>query len=171
MLMFAHVLNDNTNISRRATVRRALQLTTVAEVGEGRSSQIIVRNLSQTGLLIETSAVFDVGEIFYLHLPEIGATPVQVRRKDGDAYGCEFLAPVGKVAISAALLKSAFTSPDEEEVEALSEQRLVAPRFFGDQSLPVHQSASPELYIISTVFAGLVAALAWVMANGNLIIH
>ncbi|HET6538532.1 MAG TPA: PilZ domain-containing protein [Sphingopyxis sp.] len=171
MLMFAHVLNDNAKISRRSTVRRALQLTTVAEVGEGQSSQIMVRNLSQTGLLIETSAAFDVGEIFYLHLPEIGATPVQVRRKDGDAYGCEFLAPVGKVAISAALLKSAFTSPGEEDVEELSEQRLIVPRFFGDQSLPVHQSASAEFYIISTVFSAFIALLAWIMANGNLIVY
>lgn len=170
MRMFAHVMNADANVNRRRTARRALMLDAVAHTDADQTSEIIIHNLSQTGLLIESQAEFAVGEIFYLHLPEIGATPAQVRRKDQNSYGCEFLAPVAKVVISAALLKSAFELPDDESAQ-ISDQKIAAARFFGEQALPINQAGTPVVYMMSAIFAMLVAALAFVTANGDLIIN
>lgn len=170
MRMFAHVMNADANVNRRRTARRALILDAVAHSGENEASEIVIHNLSQSGLLIESQADFAVGEIFYLHLPEIGATPAQVRRKDDNRYGCEFLAPVAKLVISAALLKSDFGMP-EDDMAQIFEQKVAASRFFGEQALPINQTGTPIVYMMSAVFAVLVAAVAFVMANGNLVIN
>lgn len=170
MRMFAHVMNSEENVNRRRTARRSLVLDAVAHKDEDQLSDIVIHNLSQTGLLMETSASFEVGEIFYLHLPEVGATPAQVRRKDNGRYGCEFLAPVGKVVLSAAILRSAFEMP-KNEMEQLAAVKVAAKRFFSEQVMPVNQKATPVVYAMSAAFAGLVAAVAMMMANANLIIH
>src|SRR3546814_12457298 len=68
---------------------------------------VVIRNLSRTGLLIETDAAFSLGETFLLVLPELGAAPARVVRADGRRFGCEFLTPVPASALSDALLKSA----------------------------------------------------------------
>lgn len=169
MRMSAHIMNLDANINRRRTVRRALMLDAVAHQDEVEASDISILNLSQTGMQMESQSSFAVGEIFYLHLPEIGATPAQIRWNDKHRYGCEFLTPVGKGVISAALLKSAFEIP-EAEIQAVAEQKLAAMRFFGDQALPVNQNATPLLYVVSFIFTLLVVAVAAMMANGDLII-
>jgi hypothetical protein len=170
MRMSAHIMNLDANVNRRRTVRRSLVLNAVAHQGDVAAADISILNLSQTGMQIETQSAFEVGEIFYLHLPEIGATPAQIRWNDKDRYGCEFLAPVGKAVISAALLKSTFELP-EDEIQAAADERLAASRFFGDQVLPANQNATPLLYVMSSIFTMLVVAVAAMMANGDLIIN
>lgn len=170
MRMSAHIMNLDANINRRRTARRALMLDAVAHQDDVAAADISILNLSQTGLQMESQSNFAVGEVFYLHLPEVGATPAQVRWNDGRRYGCEFLTPVGKGVISAALLKSAFEMP-ETEIQAAADQKLAEMRFFGDQALPVNQSGTPVLYVVSFIFTLLVMAVAAMMANGDLIIH
>ena len=170
MRMFAHVMNSEENVNRRRTARRSLVLDAVAHKDEEGTSEIVIHNLSQTGLLMETSASFDVGEIFYLHLPEVGATPAQVRREENGRYGCEFLAPVGKVVLSAAILRSAFEMP-KNELEQLAAVKVAAKRFFAEQVMPTDQKATPSVYAATAMFTAMIAAVAMVMANGNLIIN
>lgn len=108
--LLAHIADPVETADRRRTSRRTLRLDVAARTATAESA-VIIRNLSRTGLLIETGAGFSIGETFLLVLPELGAAPARVVRHDGRLFGCEFLTPVPASAISAALLKAA---PDEE---------------------------------------------------------
>ncbi|MBA4750675.1 MAG: PilZ domain-containing protein [Sphingopyxis sp.] len=108
--LLAHIADPVETADRRRTNRRTLRLDVAARTATSESA-VIIRNLSRTGLLIETGAGFSIGETFLLVLPELGAAPARVVRHDGRLFGCEFLAPVPASAISAALLKA---HPDEE---------------------------------------------------------
>src|SRR3546814_14066307 len=94
--------------------RRTLRLDVAAHSATSEAA-VVIRNLSRTGLLIETDAAFSLGETFLLVLPELGAAPARVVRADGRLFGCEFLTPVPASAISAALLKGA---PDDAAGDA-----------------------------------------------------
>ena len=111
--LLAHIADPVEATDRRRTTRRTLRLDVAARTATSESA-VIIRNLSRTGLLIETGAGFSIGETFLLVLPELGAAPARVVRHDGRLFGCEFLTPVPASAISAALLKA---SHDEEAGE------------------------------------------------------
>lgn len=169
MRMFAHVMNEDLDVNRRRTARRSLVLDSVVQKGEAEVSEILIQNLSQTGLLMESRSAFAVGEIFYLHLPEIGATPAQVRWNDAHHYGCEFLTPVSKAVLSAAVLKSAFDLKEDEKL-AYAEPQRAAQRFFAEQALPVDQQSGISLLLFSAALAAMLIAVVAVMANSNLVI-
>lgn len=101
--LLAHIIEPT---ERRRMHRRTLRLDVAAQTAAA-EALVVIRNLSRTGLLIETGAGFQVGETFILVLPEAGATPARVVRGDGRIFGCEFLSPIPASAISAALLKTA----------------------------------------------------------------
>lgn len=103
--LLAHIADPVETADRRRTSRRTLRLDVAARTATAESA-VIVRNLSRTGLLIETDAGFSIGETFLLVLPELGAAPARIVRHDGRLFGCEFLTPVPASAISAALLKA-----------------------------------------------------------------
>lgn len=115
--LLAHIANPVETTDRRRTERRTLRLD-VAARSSTIESAVIIRDLSRTGLLIETDAAFTVGETFLLILPELGAAPARIVRSDGKRFGCEFLSPVPASAISAALLKAPYTDEAGEIVEA-----------------------------------------------------
>ncbi|MBO9695795.1 MAG: PilZ domain-containing protein [Sphingopyxis sp.] len=114
--LLAHIAEPAQTTDRRRMRRRTLRLD-VAARSETAESAIIIRNLSRTGLLIETGAAFAVGETFLLVLPELGAVAARVVRNDGGLFGCEFLSPVPASAISAAMLKA----PHEDEAGVAAE--------------------------------------------------
>lgn len=103
--LLAHIADPVETTNRRRTTRRTLRLDVAARTATDESA-IVIRNLSRTGLLIETDAAFSIGETFLLVLPELGAAPARIVRNDGRLFGCEFLTPVPASAISAALLKA-----------------------------------------------------------------
>lgn len=113
--LLAHIANPAEPANRRRTERRTLRLD-VAVRSSTRESAVIIRNLSRTGLLIETDAYFALGETFILILPELGAVPARVVREEGKSLGCEFLSPVPASVISAALLKA----PHDAEADTLT---------------------------------------------------
>lgn len=115
--LLAHIADPVETTDRRRTTRRTLRLDVAARTATTESA-VIIRNLSRTGLLIETGAGFSIGETFLLVLPELGAAPARVVRHDGRLFGCEFLAPVPASAISAALLKAAHDEDAGEIAEA-----------------------------------------------------
>src|SRR3546814_13311763 len=82
--------------------RRTWRLDVAARSATSEAA-VVIRNLSRTGLLIETDAAFSLGETFLLVLPELGAAPARVVRADGRLFGCEFLTPVPASAIRDAL--------------------------------------------------------------------
>jgi Tfp pilus assembly protein PilZ len=114
--LLAHIADPVETTNRRRTKRRTLRLDVAARSATAESA-VVIRNLSRTGLLIETDAAFSIGETFLLVLPELGAAPARVVRNDGRLFGCEFLTPVPASAISAALLKA----PHDEDADDIAE--------------------------------------------------
>lgn len=114
--LLAHIADPVESADRRRTQRRTLRLDVAARSATTESA-VVIRDLSRTGLLIETDAAFAVGETFILVLPELGAAPARIVRSEGKSFGCEFLSPVPASAISAALLKAAFSAEAGEIAE------------------------------------------------------
>ena len=128
--LLAYIAEPAATAERRRMHRRTLRLDVAAQSATA-DAAVVIRNLSRTGLLIETEAGFDVGETFILILPEIGAAPARIVRGDGRIFGCEFLSPIPASAISAALLKaSAEAGTDEVPTRTVASDTdgLYAPR-------------------------------------------
>lgn len=105
MGMLAHVDFDPQTDEQRRTPRRTLRL----EIG--RSATATVRNLSETGLLIESPDALEVGDRVSLDLPVAGLAEARVIWARGAYYGCEFARPVSRAVVSAALLRAPIEEP------------------------------------------------------------
>ena len=86
--------------------RRELRLETRGELA-GEATNVIVHNISETGLLVETGQPLMVGEWFTLTLPEAGPAEAEVIWASGKLHGCRFARPVGPAALSASQLRAA----------------------------------------------------------------
>lgn len=114
--LLAHIVKEATSVDRRRAARRTIRLDAAASSAAAESN-VVIRDLSKTGLLLESDAAFSVGETFLVVLPEIGATPARVKWNLGRRFGCEFLSPVTPGAISAAMLQAPFDELDEAAIE------------------------------------------------------
>jgi hypothetical protein len=74
----------------------------------GSGEDVVIHDLSATGILIETSANLRRNARFEVDLPEVGATVATVVWRSGDFLGCQFAKPLPKAALSAALLRNPF---------------------------------------------------------------
>lgn len=104
---------------RRSQKRRRLHLeAALATSGD----EVLIHDISVTGVLLETDAQLEAFESLQFDLPEIGATQAVVIWNSGRYFGCEFTNAISKAAISAALLRAsaagrtAVPSPAEPEV-------------------------------------------------------
>jgi hypothetical protein len=70
-----------------------------------------VRNLSSTGLLIETATALIVGETIEVDLPRAGSKSAEVVWSSDQLYGCRFTQVITEGAISAALLRGQPVAP------------------------------------------------------------
>jgi hypothetical protein len=116
MALLAEIYLDPRTTDQRGAVRRALRLEIAHDLAEVQS-RAIVCNLSETGLLLQSSTALGVGEELTVHLPQAGAVPARVVWTRAPFYGCEFAQPVSRAAVSAALLRSPI---DEAPVELIS---------------------------------------------------
>lgn len=96
---------------QRRAPRRTLKLEVPSSVSLF-ATKAVIHNLSEAGLLIETSVELGVGEVIEVELPQAGSAAARVIRRSGTLYGCEFTAPVAKAAVSAALLRSPIEQPE-----------------------------------------------------------
>jgi hypothetical protein len=69
-------------------------------------AEIIIHDISPTGLLIETSQKFSSGDTLIVDLPERGATSATVAWTSGRYFGCQFELSIPVATVSAALLRS-----------------------------------------------------------------
>lgn len=86
----------------RGAVRRSLRLEVRASPKD--ASTALIRNLSERGLLIETAADIAIGDTIHVDLPEAGVSEARIVWREGSFFGCQFLTPVSRAAVSAALL-------------------------------------------------------------------
>lgn len=105
MGMLAHISLDPHSDEQRRTPRRTLRL----DVEGGATAT--VRNLSETGLLIESLDALEVGDRVSLDLPVAGFAEARVIWARAPFYGCEFARPVSRAVVSAALLRAPIEEP------------------------------------------------------------
>jgi transcriptional regulator with XRE-family HTH domain len=83
-----------------------LRLRARGEPVSGEVTDVLVRNLSATGLLIETAAELQVGDELEVDLPETPRALAKVVWAGDGLFGCAFDSPLPHSAISAAQLRS-----------------------------------------------------------------
>ena len=159
MALLAQIYQDARSSDQRGAARRSLRLDVESAAGD-RQSRAIVRNLSETGLLLESETALATGEELLVELPQAGAVPARVVWARRPFFGCEFVRPVSRAAVSAALLKSpldepavALTSPIDT-TWVLSAPEGAAPR----SAKP--REATLALVLLAGVTLAFVAALA-----------
>lgn len=101
----------------RGAPRKTLRLGVEARIGAA-TLVATVRNLSLTGLLVETGAALAEGERLTIDLPEAGETAARVVWADAPLYGCNFERPISTAAIGAAQLRG---EPAESEPAMLED--------------------------------------------------
>lgn len=89
----------------RGAQRRTLRLGVTARLGVSGTQPATVRNLSTTGLLIESETILAEGETIVIDLPEAGPVDAEVVWSDGPLFGCRFASPISTAAVSAAQLR------------------------------------------------------------------
>ena len=101
---------------RRSQKRRRLHLgAALAASGE----DVMIHDISATGVLLETNAELEAFESLQFDLPETGAAQAVVIWNSGRYFGCEFTTPISKAAISAALLRAPAEPARAAEPEVL----------------------------------------------------
>lgn len=113
-------LNAQLLFDERGAVRCKVRLTaTVSSVHD--EARALIHDLSETGLRLETASGFDLGETLIVELPFVGVVEAQVVRKDANSYGCQFVTPVSKATVNAALLRSRPLRPVPSKEADISE--------------------------------------------------
>ena len=103
MSIAVNVTSPEALANRRYASRRPLRLGSVlADSGV----DIVIHDISATGLLIEASRELPQGETIVIDLPERGATSATVAWQSGNFFGCQFELGIPAAAVSAALLRS-----------------------------------------------------------------
>lgn len=87
--------------------RRRLLLEASGALGSGAQTHVLIHNVSETGLLLETPDELEIGDSVDLDLPETGVARARVVWAGGQLYGCAFDVPLSAAALSAAQLRSA----------------------------------------------------------------
>lgn len=119
-------------LDRRGSDRRVLSLKITASLPDSSDQSVLIHDLSETGLLIETRARLTTGQTFKVFLPVARAINATVVWNSDHFYGCQFENPVPRAAVSAALLQSSPKGDNLERVvthqEVLSQLRKLNAR-------------------------------------------
>jgi len=107
--MQVRVQTDANPAERRWRVRRSVNIDLPPTAGD---QVVTVRNLSENGLLLESTIPLTVGSTISLTFPEAGDCTAEVVWQNGYLYGCRFHYPLSKSVISAAVLRSPFEDRD-----------------------------------------------------------
>lgn len=89
--------------NRRSAARRKLTLGSMLATS---GAEVVIHDLSVTGLLIETSGELGTGETLLIDIPERGPTAATVMWNSGRFFGCAFGRRIPLAAVSAALLRN-----------------------------------------------------------------
>lgn len=105
--------------NRRSTPRRRIRLRTSTGAGTPESSEALILDISETGLLLQSAAPLAIGADIECELPEVGLCQARVAWVGAGLYGCQFKSPISASTVSAARLKS---QPDSAIIEPAAPQ-------------------------------------------------
>jgi hypothetical protein len=117
MPLFAHLDPEKEKAERRSSRRRKLRLRANPEASGG--AQVVIHDLSERGMLLESAAALIVGETLDLIIPEAGSARATIVWNSGPYFGCRFEKPLASSAVSAASLRSPPSPSDEERKQAI----------------------------------------------------
>lgn len=103
---------------RRASRRRKLRLEAEGASASSSQTQVVIHDLSEEGLLVESPIPLVTGELLEVVIPEAGTAQAEVTWDGGRFYGCKFKEPISTAAVSAALLRSP-TGKSERNAEVV----------------------------------------------------
>jgi PilZ domain len=106
VVLLAHLESSGAQPDRRRSGRHLLKLRVPGSTPSQSAAVVLIHDLSQTGLLIETDGSLEVGSDLEIDLPETGVRQARVVWNGGHYFGCQFHAPISRGGLSAALLKS-----------------------------------------------------------------
>lgn len=111
--------------------RRRLLLEARGAFESGFNASVVVHNLSETGMLMESRADLEIEETIDVDLPEAGQVRARVVWASGNLYGCSFEAPISPFALSAAQLRGAADPASLPDTRA----KIQGPAAIGGESL------------------------------------
>lgn len=103
---------------RRSSRRRKLRLEAEGVSASSSQTQVIIHDLSEEGLLVESPIPLATGEMLEVVIPEAGTAQAEVTWDGGRFYGCKFRESISTAAVSAALLRSP-TGQSERNAEVV----------------------------------------------------
>jgi len=104
---------------------------------DAHSFDTVVRNLSQTGCLVESGAQLKIGAVVILRMAAGWQTSARIVRRDGSHYGCEFVTPLSR-----------------DELDASRDQDKL------NQAVPGRRP-SPRRIVLLAATAAVAVALSW----------
>ena len=105
--------------AQRRNVRRKMRLNVSGKTRDGQTSQVLIHDLSTSGILVQSEDALAIGEIIEVELPRTGLRHIEVVWGSGNFFGCRFLEPVPPATVSAALLSA---EPERPSKPAASEE-------------------------------------------------
>lgn len=98
----------------RGSTRRKLSLPAEGKQNGDTGIKVLIHNISETGLLLESDVDLAAGDRIEIDLPHAGDSSATVVWVSDRLFGCRFDAPVSSATLSAAQLRSAVTHDEEE---------------------------------------------------------
>ena len=89
----------------RSQARRKLRLLTEARSARGGAVDVLILDISTTGLLVQADLPLEQDETIEIELPGTGLHVARIVWSGDRFFGCAFEAPIPPAAVSAALLK------------------------------------------------------------------
>ena len=108
----------------RTQPRRKLRLQAQGLAPSG-TTEVLILDMSTTGLLLETAGDLSKGDTIELDIPEAVVVRAVVKWSSGQLFGCQFREPVSIAALSAALLRASFQPPALPEALAPTDKRRI----------------------------------------------
>lgn len=118
MAITAYLEEHKQQKGRRRSTRRNLRLETQGISAAHGATEVLVHNISASGLLLESRLALVPNEEISIILPHAGTTAARVVWASGQLYGCEFDVALSAGALSAVELRSTVSrdiaSPDKQ---------------------------------------------------------
>lgn len=96
--------------NQRVALRRKLRLVSQGAAATG-DTEVMILDLSTTGLLLETAGDLTKGETIELVIAEAVGVRAVIKWSSGQLFGCEFWEPITLAAVGAALLRAPHEAP------------------------------------------------------------
>lgn len=150
---FAIISGPLSRADRRRSRRRVISFG--LDVAESRAdSPLLILDVSEAGMQIQTTAQLGIGESVIVELPEAGSVEAKVRWRTRDRYGARFTTPISQAAISAIQL----ASPARVNDAIVSQDELVTSRTSDERS-----DSSAVLYSVLALACLVVVAFLYAM--------